>query len=122
MHRDFTYVDDVSEGVLRVLDRVPRPDPAWNGDAPDPSTSYAPYRIYNIGNNESVELLEFVRVLEDILGVEANMNFLPMQPGDVPATAADIDALGRDTGFRPHTPLAVGLRRFVDWYREYHGV
>ncbi len=120
MRRDFTYVEDIAEGVIRAADRIAEPDPEWSGDAPDPSTSYAPYRVYNIGNNESVELLRFIQVLEDALGVKAEMNMLPMQPGDVPATAADIDELTRDTGFTPSTSIEEGLARFVEWYREYH--
>jgi UDP-glucuronate 4-epimerase len=122
MRRDFTYIDDIAEGVLRVSDRVAAADPEWSGKAPDPATSYAPFRVYNIGNNESVELLRFIEVLEDVLGRKAELNMLPMQPGDVPATAADIDCLARDTGFRPHTPIEQGLARFVEWYREFYGV
>jgi len=122
MRRDFTYIDDIAEGVVRASDLVATPDSAWSGEAPDPATSYAPFRVYNIGNNESVELLRFIQVLEDALGVKAELNMLPMQLGDVPATAADIDALARDTGFRPHTSIEEGIGRFVEWYREYHGI
>ena len=122
MRRDFTYIDDITEGVVRASDRVAEPDPEWSGEKPDPASSYAPFRVYNIGNNDSVELGRFIEVLEEILGVKAERNMLPMQPGDVPATAADIDALARDTGFRPSTPIEEGLRRFVDWYRSYYGV
>ncbi|MCL7971259.1 MAG: NAD-dependent epimerase [marine benthic group bacterium] len=122
MRRDFTYVGDIAEGVVRASDLVAKPDPEWTGEAPDPSTSYAPFRVYNIGNNESVELLRFIEVLEAALGKKAELNMLPMQSGDVPATAADIEALARDTGFRPHTPIEEGLARFVDWYREFYGV
>jgi UDP-glucuronate 4-epimerase len=122
MRRDFTYIDDITEGVVRASDRVAEPDPQWSGERPDPASSYAPFRVYNIGNNESVELGRFIEVLEGILGVKAEQNMLPMQPGDVPATAADIDELARDTGFRPGTPIEEGLRRFVDWYRSYYGV
>ena len=121
MRRDFTYIDDITEGVVRASDRVAEPDPEWSGAKPDPATSYAPFRVYNIGNNDSVELRRFIEVLEDILGVKAQLNLMPMQPGDVPATAADIDALARDTGFRPDTPIDEGLRRFVAWYRSYYG-
>jgi UDP-glucuronate 4-epimerase len=121
MRRDFTYVDDIAEGVVRVSDRVAEPDPEWSGQEPDPATSYAPFRVYNIGNNESVELLRFIEVLEGVLGVKAELNMLPMQAGDVPATAADIDSLASDTGFRPYTPIEEGLARFVEWYRAYHG-
>ncbi|NNK49010.1 MAG: NAD-dependent epimerase [Gemmatimonadetes bacterium] len=121
MRRDFTYIDDITEGVVRASDRVAEPDPEWSGGAPDPATSYAPFKVYNIGNNQSVELLRFIEVLEDVLGVKAELNMLPMQAGDVPATAADIDALVRDTGFRPNTPIEDGLARFVEWYREFYG-
>jgi len=122
MRRDFTYVDDIAEGVIRASDRIAAPDPDWSGDDPNPSTSYAPYRVYNIGNNESVELMRFIRVLEQALGVEAKLNMLPMQPGDVPATAADIEELTRDTGFRPYTPIEQGLARFVEWYRDFYDI
>jgi UDP-glucuronate 4-epimerase len=122
MRRDFTYIDDIAEGVLRVSDRIAEPDPEWSGQAPDPATSYAPFRVYNIGNNESVELLRFIEVLEGVLGAKAELNMLPMQAGDVPATAADIDSLVRDTGFRPNTSIEDGLARFVEWYREFYGV
>ncbi|MBT8478300.1 MAG: NAD-dependent epimerase [Gemmatimonadetes bacterium] len=121
MRRDFTYIDDITEGVVRASDRVAEPDPEWSGGAPDPATSYAPFKVYNIGNNQSVELLRFIEVLEDVLGMKAELNMLPMQAGDVPATAADIDALVRDTGFRPNTPIEDGLARFVEWYREFYG-
>lgn len=120
MKRDFTYIDDIVEGVVRVIGRVPSPDPAWSGASPDSATSYAPYRLYNIGNNNPVELMRFIRVLEDCIGQKAEMNMLPMQPGDVPATYADVDDLTRDVGFRPSTPLEDGLRQFVSWYREYY--
>lgn len=122
MQRDFTYIDDIVEGVRRILPHPPQPDPAWSGDQPDPGTSYAPYRIYNIGNNQPVELLRFVRVLEENLGREAKKEYLPMQPGDVPATYADIDDLARDFGFHPGTTIEDGLRRFVSWYRDYYQV
>ena len=121
MKRDFTYIDDIIEGVVRVMDRVPQPDARWSGDRPDPATSYAPYRIYNIGNNRAVELGRFIEILEECLGRKAQLRMLPMQPGDVPATYADVDDLTRDTGFRPDTPLETGLRKFVAWYREYYG-
>jgi UDP-glucuronate 4-epimerase len=121
MRRDFTYVDDVVEGVVRVLDRVPRPDPQWSADRPDPGSSDAPYRVYNIGNNRPVELLRLVEVLETCLGRKAVKNLLPMQPGDAPETYADIDDLVRDVGFRPGTPIEEGIARFIQWYREYHG-
>jgi UDP-glucuronate 4-epimerase len=118
MRRDFTFVDDIVEGVRRVVDRVAAPDPAWSGDAPDPGSSSAPYRLYNIGNNRPAELLRMIETLEEALGVRAVKELLPMQPGDVPETYADIDDLVRDTGFRPATPLETGIRRFVEWYRE----
>jgi len=122
MKRDFTYIDDIIEGVVRVIEKLPTPDPSWNGDHPDPGTSYAPYRIYNIGNNEPVELMHFIEVLEDILGIKAEKNLLPMQPGDVPATYADTADLERDVGFKPSTPLEEGIAKFVQWYRSYYNV
>ncbi len=122
MRRDFTYIDDVVEGVVRVLDRIPAADPGWNGDAPDPGSSKAPYRLYNIGNNKPVELLRFIEVLEGALGVKAKKRLLPMQPGDVPETCANVDDLIRDVGFRPDTPIEAGIPKFVEWYREYYRV
>jgi len=121
MSRDFTYIDDVIEGVMAVIDHIPAPNPLWSGDAPDPATSYAPYRIYNIGNNQPVTLEDFISILEDCLGVKAIRNYLSMQPGDVVATYADISSLEHDLGYRPSTPLDAGLRNFVRWYRDYHG-
>jgi UDP-glucuronate 4-epimerase len=121
MRRDFTYIDDIAEGVLRVLDRPAIPNPNWTGSDPDPGSSAAPWRVYNIGNNQPVELLELITTLENALGKKAIRNLLPMQPGDVPATYADIDDLARDTGFRPATPLAKGVGEFVGWYRSYFG-
>ena len=120
MRRDFTYIDDIVEGTLRVLDKTPEPNPDWSGDAPDPGTSYAPYRIYNIGNHDCVELMDYIRALEDALGMKAEMNMMPMQPGDVLASYADIDDLKRDTGYKPSTPIARGVANFVSWYRDYH--
>lgn len=120
MQRDFTYIDDIVEGVLRVTDTIAQPNPQWTGDAPDPGTSAAPYRVYNIGNNQPVELLYFIEVLERCLGKKAQKNMLPMQPGDVPRTAADVDALAEAVGFRPNTPIEEGIARFVDWYRNYY--
>ena len=120
--RDFTYIDDIVEGVLRVTARVAAANPAWDGDHPDPATSQAPFRVYNIGNNRPVELLRYIEVIEDCLGRTAVKNLLPMQPGDVPETSANIDDLGADVGYRPATPIEVGVRRFVDWYREYYKV
>lgn len=122
MQRDFTYIDDIVEGVVRAADRVPEPNPAWSGDAPDPGTSLAPYKIYNIGNHQPVELLYFIEVLEGCLGRKAEKNLLPLQAGDVPATYADVDDLMRDVGFQPATPIEDGIARFVAWYREYYGV
>src|SRR5690606_33448651 len=122
MRRDFTYVDDSVEGVVRTADRPAPPDPSWSGAEPDPGTSSAPYRVYNIGNNQPVELLRMIEILEEALGRKAEKNLLPMQPGDVYATYADVEALERDVGFKPSTPLEVGLGRFVEWYREYYRV
>jgi UDP-glucuronate 4-epimerase len=122
MRRDFTYVDDVVESVVRLVDRVPTPNPEWSGEAPDASSSNAPWRVYNIGNNNPVELLDVVRLLEDAIGKKAKRELLPMQPGDVPATCADVDDLMRDVGFRPSTPIKDGIERFVGWYRSYHGL
>ncbi|MFA6956634.1 MAG: NAD-dependent epimerase [Thermoanaerobaculia bacterium] len=122
MRRDFTYIDDIVEGVVRTADHPALPDEQWRGDDPDPGTSAAPYRIYNIGNHEPVELMEFIAVLEAKLGVKAKLNLLPIQPGDVPATWADVDDLMRDVGFSPATPIDVGIERFVAWYRAYYGV
>ena len=120
--RDFTYVDDIVEGVVRVLDQPASPDPEWNGDRPDPATSSAPHRIYNIGNNNIVELGRYIEVLEECLGRKAEKNMLPLQPGDVPDTYADVDALVKDFGYRPNTSIEVGVRRFVDWYKAYYQV
>jgi UDP-glucuronate 4-epimerase len=121
MQRDFTYIDDIVEGVVRVMGRLPEPDPAWSGDDPDPGTSYVRYKIYNIGNNQPVELTRFIEVIEDALGKTAQKEFLDLQPGDVPATYADIDDLRRDTGFKPSTSIEKGVRRFIDWYRDFYG-
>lgn len=122
MKRDFTYIDDIIEGVVRVIDLMPGPDPSWSGAAPDPATSYAPYRIYNIGNNEPVELMRFIEVIEECLGKKAKKNLLPLQTGDVPVTYADISELVRDVGFRPKTPLKEGISRFIEWYGEYYKI
>ena len=119
--RDFTYIDDIVEGVIRTLDGVAEPNPAWHGDAPDPATSKAPYRLYNIGSNNPVELLRYIEILENCLGRKAQMNLLPLQPGDVPNTYADVDALIRDVDYRPTMPIEKGIERFVAWYREYYG-
>jgi UDP-glucuronate 4-epimerase len=122
MRRDFTFIDDIVEGVVRVTDIIPTPDPNWNSADPDPGTSNAPYRLYNIGNNQPVPLLEMIATLEKRLGRNVEKRFLPMQAGDVPETYADVEALSNATGFAPSTPLAVGIGRFVDWYREYYRV
>ena len=122
MRRDFTYIDDIVEGVVRVLDSVARPNPDWSGQAPDPGSSSAPYRLYNIGNNQPVELLDFIAVLEECLGRPAKKDFQPLQAGDVPETWADVDDLVQAVGFRPTTPLREGLARFVEWYRAYYHV
>ena len=122
MQRDFTYVDDIVEGVIRVSDRVAAPNNAWNGNAPDPGTSKAPYRLYNIGNSNPVELLYLIEVLEDCLGRKAEKRFLPMQPGDVPATFADVSDLEEDVGFKPSTTIEDGIRRFTDWYVDYYKI
>jgi UDP-glucuronate 4-epimerase len=118
--RDFTYIDDIVEGVVRTLDNVARPNPHWNGDHPDSATSKAPYRLYNIGNNQPVALMHFIEVLENCLGIKAEKNFLPMQQGDVPETYADVDDLIRDVGYAPKTPIETGIARFVEWYRSYY--
>jgi len=122
MKRDFTYVDDIVEGVIRVIDHVASANPHWSGQVPDPATSYAPYRNYNIGNNQPVELMEFIETLEDCLGVKAEKNLLPIQPGDVPVTYADVSDLVKDVGFKPNTSLKVGIEQFVKWYRAYYQV
>lgn len=120
--RDFTYVADIVEGVVRALDRPATPDPDWNGDAPDPATSHAPYRVYNIGNNAPVELQRYIAVIEECLGRKAEKNLLPLQPGDVPDTFADVQELVRDVGYKPATPIETGVSAFIDWYRGYYHV
>jgi UDP-glucuronate 4-epimerase len=120
MQRDFTYIDDIVEGVVRVIDKIPEPNAEWSGETPDPSTSYAPYKLYNIGNNNPVELMHFIEVLETCLGKKAEKNLLPIQAGDVPATYADVDDLIRDVGFKPSTSIEDGINKFVEWYREYY--
>ncbi|MGE0682739.1 MAG: NAD-dependent epimerase [Candidatus Binatia bacterium] len=122
MRRDFTYIDDIVEGVVRVTDHLAQPNPDWSSMHPDPGTSKAPYKVYNIGNNKPVELLHFIETLENCLGKKAEKNFLPIQPGDVPETCADVEDLMRDVGFRPDTPVTTGIARFVDWYRSYYRV
>jgi len=122
MQRDFTFVDDIVEGVIRVTDNVPKPNPDWDAIAADPGTSAAPYKVYNIGNHHPEELLHFIEVIEENIGKKAVKNLLPMQPGDVPATSADVDDLMRDVDFKPNTPIEVGIKKFVEWYRWYYKV
>ena len=122
MQRDFTYIDDIVEGIVRVLGRIPQPDPAWDAVSPDPATSNAPYRLYNIGNNRPVELGQFIETLEECLGKKADKRMLPIQAGEVLVTCADVDDLMQDVGFRPATPIQEGLRRFVEWYRGFYQV
>jgi UDP-glucuronate 4-epimerase len=119
--RDFTYVDDIVQGVVRSSDHIATPNPNWDSDAPDPGTSKAPYRIYNIGNQQPVELMKYIEVLEDCLGRKAVKNMLPLQLGDVPDTYADVEDLVNDIGYKPQTSVEVGVRRFVDWYLDYYG-
>ena len=120
--RDFTYIDDIVEGVIRTLDKIPEPNPDWSGDNPDSATSTAPYRLYNIGNHQQVELTRYIEILEDCLGKKAERNLLPLQLGDVPDTFADVDALIQDVGYQPNTPVEEGVKNFVDWYRNYYNV
>ncbi len=119
MKRDFTYIDDIIEGIVSVMDLIPEPNTNWNGDSPDPGTSFAPYKIYNIGNNNPVELMRFIETIEDTLGIKAKKNLLPLQQGDVPATFADVDDLIKDVGFKPSTPIQEGMKKFVEWYKEW---
>ena len=118
--RDFTYIDDIVEGVIRTLDHTAQPNPEWNGDTPDPATGKAPYRLYNIGNNAPVELMHYIKVLEDCLGKKAEMNMLPLQPGDVPDTYANVEDLVADVDYKPDTSVETGIANFVDWYRGYY--
>ncbi len=120
--RDFTYIDDIIEGVVRVMARVPQPDDDWDSEQPDPGTSAAPWRVYNIGNNKPVELMRYIEVIEERLGRTAEKNLLPLQPGDVPDTYADVTALVDDVGYHPDTSIEVGIRKFIDWYRDYYEV
>jgi UDP-glucuronate 4-epimerase len=120
--RDFTYIDDIVEGIVRTLDKVATPNSEWSGDEPDSATGAAPYRLYNIGSNNPVELLRYIELIEERLGKKAEKNFLPLQPGDVPDTYADVDSLMQDVGYKPTTSIEVGIARFVDWYRDYYGV
>lgn len=120
MKRDFTYIDDIIDGIMRVLPRIPTPDPQWDRENPDSGTSYAPYRLYNMGNNHPVELIYFIHILEQYIGKKAKLNMLPMQAGDIAETFADIDDLCRDTGFKPGTPIEKGLEHFVNWYKSFY--
>lgn len=120
MQRDFTYIDDIVEGVIRVMNRIPQANPDWSSDRPDPSSSCVPYRLYNIGNNQPVALMDFVHAIEAALGRKAVIEYLPLQPGDVPATCADVADLMADTGFKPDTPVPKGIQNFVDWYLAYY--
>jgi len=122
MQRDFTYIDDIVEGVVRILGHIPQSDPGWDAACPDPAASNAPYRLYNIGNNQPVELGHFIEVLEEYLGKKADKNMLPIQASEVPVTCADVDDLMREVGFRPSTPIQEGLRRFVAWYRGFYRI
>ena len=120
--RDFTYIDDIATGVIRVVDKIPHPNPDWSGSRPDPGTSSAPYRLYNIGNNQPVELLRYIELLEENLGKKAIKNLVPMQPGDVPETYADITDLVQAIDYAPATPVETGIRNFVAWYKKFYGV
>jgi len=122
MRRDFTFIDDIVEGIVRLIPKSPKPDPSWSGDNPDPSTSFAPYRIYNIGNNQPVELMKFIETIEKYTGKKAIKNFMDIQKGDVPATFADVDDLMNDVDFRPDTSIEDGVKAFVDWYRKFYGI
>jgi UDP-glucuronate 4-epimerase len=122
MQRDFTYIDDIVEGIVRVMEKIPQANLHWSGEKPDPGTSRAPFKVYNIGNNQPVELLRFIEVIEDCLGIKAQKNLLPMQPGDVPMTYADVADLALDVGFQPRTTIEAGIAKFVRWYRAYYGV
>ena len=120
--RDFTYVDDIIEGVIRVLDKPAQINPDWNGDNPDSGTSFAPWRVYNIGNNSPIELMDYIKGIENALGINASLELLPLQPGDVPDTYADVDDLVKDFGYKPSMSITEGVKNFVDWYKEYHSL
>ena len=122
MRRDFTYIDDIVDGIIKLIPTIPEPNPNWNGNNPDSASSFAPYKLYNIGNNQPVELLKFIEVIEDKLGKKAIKNFMPIQPGDVPATYADVDDLIDAVGFKPNTPIDEGINKFVEWYKEYYKI
>lgn len=122
MYRDFTYIDDIIEGVVRVTNKIAEPNPLWTGDKPDPATSYAPFKVYNIGNNNPVKLMDFVEAIENELGIKAIKNMMPMQAGDVPGTSADVQSLMDDVGFKPEITVQQGIKQFVGWYKEYFKV
>jgi UDP-glucuronate 4-epimerase len=122
MKRDFTYIDDIVEGISRIVPAVAKPNTQWNGASPDPATSFAPYKIYNMGNNNPVELVRFIEVIENKLGRKAIKKLMPIQEGDVPETYADVDDLIRDVNFKPSTPIEVGVGKFVEWYLDYHKI
>lgn len=120
MKRDFTYIDDIVDGIVKLIPALPSPNPDWNGNKPDSATSFAPYKLFNIGNNNPVELMHFIEVLENCIGKKAIINFLPIQPGDVPATYADVNDLINSVGFKPNTPIEAGIKNFINWYKEYY--
>lgn len=120
MKRDFTYIDDIVEGVIKVIDKIPESNTSWTGKNPDVSSSYAPYKLYNIGNNNPVDLMKFIEILEDCLGIKAKKNLMPIQLGDVPVTCANIDDFIEDIGFKPSTPIENGIEKFVKWYKDYY--
>ena len=122
MRRDFTYIDDIVDGIIKLIPTIPEPNPNWNGNNPDSASSFAPYKLYNIGNNQPVELLRFIEVIEDKLGKKAIKNFMPIQPGDVPATYADVDDLINAVGFKPNTPIEEGIAKFIEWYKDYYKI
>ena len=122
MKRDFTYIDDIVDGIINLIFHLPQPNPNWNGNQPDSATSFAPYALYNIGNNQPVDLMKFIEVIENELCRKAKINFLPIQPGDVPATYADVDDLEKAVGFKPNTPIEVGVKKFVEWFKDYYQI
>lgn len=122
MKRDFTYIDDIVDGIINLIFHLPQPNPNWNGNQPDSATSFAPYALYNIGNNQPVDLMKFIEVIENELCRKAKINFLPIQPGDVPATYADVDDLVKAVGFKPNTPLELGVKKFVEWFKDYYQI
>jgi UDP-glucuronate 4-epimerase len=120
--RDFTYIDDIVEGIVRALDKTAEPNPDYDASKPDPGTSHAPWRVYNIGGGKPVELLRYIELIEEATGKKADMELLPLQPGDIPDTNADVEALKNDVGYQPTTPVEVGIKNFVEWYCEYYSV